>query len=146
MCHLDFLFLPSPNHSHPPSQSLFQTVLQRFFLLCLQRKSVAFYSAAKILYALTTIKLDWNPLLFVSTQTDKSSTPYDKCLKKGCGMNLLDEPLLKIIAESTVKPKSSHDQNPIPSAAEQWAPCSSWLPELGWHCSAVTLTHKRMFC
>lgn len=54
--------------------------------------------------------------------------------------------LLKKIAELTVKPKSNHDQKPIPAAAEQWAPCSSWLPELGWHCSAVTVTQKRVFC
>lgn len=64
------------------SQSWFKTVLQCFFLLGLQRKSEVFFSAAKVLCALTIIKMDWNPLLFLSTQTDQSSTPYNKCLKK----------------------------------------------------------------
>lgn len=85
MHHLDSIFLPFLSHSHPLSQALFQTGIQCFFLLCLQRKSLAFYSAAKVLYALTIIKLDWNPFLFLSTQTDKSSTPYNKCLIRGVG-------------------------------------------------------------
>lgn len=86
----------------------------------MQRKSETFYSAAKVLCVLTIIKLDWNPLLFLSTQTDERSTPYNKCLKKGCGMSLLDEPVLKKkTAESTVKPKSTHDEKPIAAAAEQ---------------------------
>lgn len=85
----------------------------------MQRKSETFYSAAKVLCVLTIIKLDWNPLLFLSTQTDERSTPYNKCLKKGCGMSLLDEPVLKKPAESTVKPKSTHDEKPIAAAAEQ---------------------------
>lgn len=69
----------------PSLKHYFKQVFQCFFLLCLQRKSLAFYSAAKVLYALTIIKLDWNALLFLSTQTDKSSTPYNKCLIRGVG-------------------------------------------------------------
>lgn len=81
MLNLDFLFPPFPRHKHPLFQSLFQLVLQSSSSAC-KESYVAFYSAAKGLYALTIIKWDLNPLLFFRTQPDNSSTPYNTCLKK----------------------------------------------------------------
>lgn len=48
-----------------------------------------------------------------------------------------DEPVLKK-AEMTKKPKTNRDEKLIQAADEKWAPCTSWLPGLGWYRSAVT--------
>lgn len=48
-----------------------------------------------------------------------------------------DEPVLKK-AELTKKPKTNHHQKLIHPAAEKWAPCTSWMPGLGWYLGAVT--------
>lgn len=54
-----------------------------------------------------------------------------------CDNSSGDEPVLKK-TELTKKPKTNDDQKLIQAADEKRAPCTSWLPGLGWYRSAVT--------
>lgn len=74
-----FLLLPDSNIL---SQSIFQTVLQ-LFLLCLQSKYVAFYSAAKGLRALTIIKQDLNYSLSLTPHQTIAALPTTSASKSG---------------------------------------------------------------
>lgn len=81
MLDLDFPFPPSPRHKHPLSVVISNS--SSAFLLCLQSKYVAFYSAAKGLRALTIIKWDLNPSLLLTPSQTIAAPPTTHASKSG---------------------------------------------------------------